>query len=73
MFFWISQKKGIAAADLPHLFKRFYRAESDRSGNTGGSGLGLAIAYEIARLHGGTIHVTSQLNQITTFTVELPF
>jgi signal transduction histidine kinase len=65
--------KGIAAADLPNLFKRFYRAESDRSGNIEGSGLGLAIAYEIARLHGGTIHVTSQLNQITTFTVELPF
>jgi signal transduction histidine kinase len=64
--------KGIAAADLPNLFKRFYRAESDRSGNIEGSGLGLAIAYEIARLHGGTIHVTSQLNQITTFTVELP-
>jgi len=64
--------KGIAAADLPHLFKRFYRAESDRSGNRGGSGLGLAIAYEIVRLHGGTIHVTSQPNQITTFTVELP-
>ena len=55
------------------LFKRFYRAESDRCGNTGGSGLGLAIAYEIVRLHGGTIHVTSQLNQITTFAVELPF
>ncbi|GAA6620744.1 sensor histidine kinase [Scytonema sp. NUACC26] len=65
--------KGIEAKHLPHLFERFYRAESDRSRNTGGSGLGLAIAHEIVRLHRGTICVTSQPNQLTTFTVQLPF
>ncbi|ACK72654.1 integral membrane sensor signal transduction histidine kinase [Gloeothece citriformis PCC 7424] len=66
----INTGKGIAPTDLPHLFKRFYRVESDRSRHTGGTGLGLAIAYEIVRLHGGTITVESQLNQATTFTVS---
>jgi heavy metal sensor kinase len=65
--------KGIKAEHLPHLFERFYRAESDRSRYTGGSGLGLAIAHEIVRLHSGKIYVTSNPHQLTTFTVELPF
>lgn len=65
--------KAIDAEHLPHLFERFYRAESDRSRNTGGSGLGLAIAHEIIRLHRGVINVTSQPNQLTTFSVQLPF
>ncbi|WP_017746569.1 sensor histidine kinase [Scytonema hofmannii] len=64
--------KGIEAEHLPHLFERFYRVESDRSRDTGGSGLGLAIAHEIVRLHRGSIHVTSQPNRLTTFTVQLP-
>ncbi|WP_013324877.1 sensor histidine kinase [Gloeothece verrucosa] len=64
--------KGIAPENLPHLFKRFYRVEADRSRHTGGTGLGLAIAYEIVRLHKGTITVESEVNQTTTFTVSLP-
>jgi len=64
--------KGIPAEHIPHLFERFYRVESARSLSRGGAGLGLAIAYEIARLHGGSIAVDSQPNQITTFTVFLP-
>ncbi|NMG08748.1 ATP-binding protein [Brasilonema sp. UFV-L1] len=64
--------KGIEPEHLPHLFKRFYRVESARSRSTGGAGLGLAIAYEIVRLHHGTISVTSQPHQLTTFTVCLP-
>ncbi|NWJ97636.1 MAG: HAMP domain-containing histidine kinase [Chloroflexi bacterium] len=63
---------GIAAEHLPHLFKRFYRAESDRASSSGGAGLGLAIANEIARQHGGTLEVKSQLSQGTTFSVQLP-
>lgn len=63
---------GISPEHLPHLFERFYRVEAARSRSTGGAGLGLAIAYEIVRLHEGTIDVSSQPNQGTSFTVRLP-
>jgi signal transduction histidine kinase len=63
---------GIAAADLPHLFDRFYRVNHDRSRQTGGGGLGLAIAQAIAKAHGGGIQVQSQLNRGSIFTVRLP-
>ncbi|MGL4622978.1 sensor histidine kinase [Chroococcidiopsis sp.] len=55
---------------LPHLFERFYRAESV-NGSKNGAGLGLAIAAEIVRLHGGAIAVES-ISEETTFTVTLP-
>ncbi|MEC4819622.1 MAG: ATP-binding protein [Scytonema sp. PMC 1069.18] len=64
--------QGIEPEHLPHLFERFYRAETARSRDTGGAGLGLAIAYEIVRLHGGNISVTSQINDSTTFIVHIP-
>jgi signal transduction histidine kinase len=63
---------GIAPEHLSHLFERFYRVETARTQQTGGTGLGLAIAYEVVRLHGGTLAVQSQLNQGTTFTIQLP-
>lgn len=63
---------GIPPEHLPHLFERFYRADADRSRETGGSGLGLAIAREIVRLHGGEIVVHSEAGQGVTFTVRLP-
>ena len=44
---------GIAEADLPHVFERFYRATSARS--MPGSGLGLAIVRQVAEAHGGTV------------------
>ena len=64
--------QGIAAEHIPHLFERFYRAQSDRASTSGGAGLGLAIAYEIARQHKGTLEVESQLGKGTTFRVRLP-
>ena len=68
---------GIAAEHLPHLFERFYRAESDRArlgqnNDQGGAGLGLAIAYEITRAHGGALEVQSEPGEGTTFIVQLP-
>jgi two-component system sensor histidine kinase BaeS len=45
----------VAPGDLPHLFDRFFRAESSRSRARGGSGLGLAICRAIAEAHGGTL------------------
>src|SRR5206468_1412728 len=44
---------GIAPADLPHVFDRFYRSPSARG--TPGSGLGLAIVRQVAESHGGTV------------------
>ncbi len=65
---------GIPAADLPHIFERFYRAERSRKRNeSSGFGLGLSIASWIVRRHGGAIEVESQEGSGTTFTVRLPF
>lgn len=63
---------GIAAAHLPHLFDRFYRAEADRSRAAGGAGLGLAMAAELARAHGGALAVASTVGAGSAFTVSLP-
>ena len=65
------QGSGIAAADLPLIFKRFYRADSARP-EAGGSGLGLAIAREIINAHKGAISVRSELGKGATFSIELP-
>jgi len=47
---------GIAPADLPHVFERFYRAAGARSAP--GSGLGLSIVRQIAEAHGGRVEAT---------------
>lgn len=65
---------GIAAADLPFVFERFWRADRVRSraSERGGFGLGLAISNWIATAHGGTLEVQSRLGRGSTFTVTLP-
>ncbi len=63
---------GIPAADLPHLFERFYRVDKARSRSDGGSGLGLAICQSIVDSHGGTIGVRSEPDVGTTVEVRLP-
>ena len=64
---------GIHAADLPHVFNRFYRTGQSRSRGIGGTGLGLAITQAIVEAHGGTIAVTSDgLGQGVTVTLRLP-
>ena len=64
---------GIAAGDLPHIFDRFWRADSARTrGQRPGAGLGLAICRWIAEAHGGSIAVQSRRGEGTTFIVTLP-
>ena len=62
----------IAPEHLPHLFERFYRADSARARETGGFGLGLALAAAIVKAHRGRIQVTSEPGIDTTVTVTLP-
>ncbi|MDZ5077829.1 sensor histidine kinase [Nesterenkonia sp. HG001] len=64
---------GIEAEHLPHIFERFYRADSARDRNHGGSGIGLALARSIVSAHGGSVWAHSDgPDQGATFTVELP-
>ena len=64
---------GIDAADLPHVFDRFYRTDQSRSRGIGGTGLGLAITRAIVEAHGGTIAVTSDgPGQGVSVTIRLP-
>lgn len=63
---------GIAPEHLPHIFDRFWRAESDRSRGTGGMGLGLAIAKAFVRAHGGTIEAESGPGRGARFIVRVP-
>lgn len=63
---------GIPADALPHIFDRFYKADTARS-RSEGSGLGLAIAWENARLHGGTIEAANAPSGGAVFTLRLPW
>lgn len=63
---------GIPPEDIKRLFTRFFRAKNAVSEQYPGTGLGLAIAQQAVELHGGNISVTSELNEGTTFTIEIP-
>jgi len=60
--------EGIAQADLPHIFKRFYQADASRS--IGGHGLGLSLAQNIVQAHGAEIDVFSTRGKGTIFRVK---
>ncbi len=60
---------GISPEDLTNIFDRFWRGDRSRRD---GSGLGLAIARQLVQAHGGRIAVESQVDQGTTFTIDLP-
>jgi len=64
---------GIPSADLPYIFKRFYRVQKHHNqSEVKGTGLGLSIVSRSVEAHGGEISVTSQPGQETCFTIFLP-
>ena len=63
---------GITPEHLPHVFDRFYRAHEARGRDRGSTGLGLAIVKAIVEAHRGTVTVTSQIGEGSTFTISLP-
>jgi len=70
---WVSDTgEGIDPADLPHIFKRFYRADRSRANTTGGSGLGLSIVKAIITAHGGRVRAESRPAQGTCISFTLP-
>jgi signal transduction histidine kinase/ligand-binding sensor domain-containing protein/CheY-like chemotaxis protein len=62
---------GITAADLPHIFDRFYRGNEAAGRHQPGTGIGLALARELVALHGGMLEVESEEGSGSTFTVSL--
>jgi two-component system, OmpR family, sensor histidine kinase BaeS len=65
--------EGIDAAHLPHVFERFYRADTARNRDRGGAGIGLAIAKALAEAHDGRITAASRgRGNGSAFTVALP-
>jgi two-component system OmpR family sensor kinase len=63
---------GIDAADLPHIFTPFFRADRSRTRKTGGVGMGLALVRRIVSAHGGEIEVESEVGRGTEMRVRLP-
>lgn len=63
---------GIAAAQLPKIFERFYRGDNARAAHPHGTGLGLAIVQSIMALHGGSAQISSQVGNGTTVTLRFP-
>lgn len=64
--------EGIAQEDIPYIFDRFYRCDKSRTRQSGGAGIGLAIVKQVVLLHGGNIHVKSELTKGSCFTIQIP-
>jgi heavy metal sensor kinase len=72
---WISIRDegiGIAKADLPHIFDRFFRADPARNRSSGGTGLGLALVKWVVEAHRGRINVLSEPDRGADFQIALP-
>jgi len=66
------QGPGIAAEALPHIFERFFRADSVRTHSVNGTGLGLSIVRSICLAHGGTVEAENRQERGCRITVRLP-
>jgi len=64
---------GIAQNDASKVFEKFYRSDDKRVRAVTGSGLGLSYTQEVARLHGGSVTLNSELNVGSRFTFSLPY
>lgn len=63
---------GIPQHHLSRIFERFYRVDRHRSRDVGGTGLGLSIVKHLVQAIGGSVAVTSRLNEGSTFSVRFP-
>ncbi len=63
---------GISSENLPLVFKRFYRIESEEAFRISGSGIGLALTEELIKTHHGDIFVDSKLGEGSTFEIQFP-
>jgi two-component system phosphate regulon sensor histidine kinase PhoR len=74
LLIWVSDNGiGIPSADLPHIFRRFYRVEKHHSQQEiKGTGLGLSIVKRAIEAHGGSISVNSVPGRETKFLITLP-
>ncbi|MFN8596342.1 MAG: PAS domain S-box protein [Anaerolineae bacterium] len=64
---------GIAAENLPQLFRAFVQVDSRLSRQYEGTGLGLTLVARLTELHGGSVSVESELGRGSRFTVTLPW
>ncbi|MBI2862679.1 MAG: HAMP domain-containing protein [Chloroflexi bacterium] len=63
---------GIAESHLPHIFERFYHADSAPARGVSGSGIGLAVVKELVEAHGGRVWAESKIGEGSTFGFTLP-
>lgn len=64
---------GIPAHEIPYIFERFHRVEGARGRTHEGSGIGLALVAQLVKLHGGAVHVESEMGAGSTFSATIPF
>ncbi len=63
---------GIPADQLPHIFGRFWQADTSSQRKFQGMGIGLGLVKELAEVQGGSVSATSEVGKGTTMTVKLP-
>jgi signal transduction histidine kinase len=63
---------GIAPSEIARVFERFHRIKGTKARTHEGTGIGLALVDELSRLHGGSVHVSSELNVGSVFSVTIP-